>query len=112
MTGMLMQLLAGDRQANDKDGARSVGSIGGMDRPAHRLHDATADRQAEARAGALPIRRLHTIELVEDMLQIGWRNAGALVADTSMVTLASSGLARSLIDGVRVANILPRCRTG
>src|SRR2546428_826451 len=44
-----------ERQPDPEDRARAVGPVAGADRPALRLDEAAADREAKAGPGALPV---------------------------------------------------------
>src|SRR6185437_9620534 len=67
------------RQADCEHGATALAAIGGNDGPAHRLDETSADGETEAGAGALPVLRVDTIELVEDALAFAFGNPRPLV---------------------------------
>src|SRR5215469_12054115 len=67
------------RQLDGEYGARSIGAITRGDCAMHRLDETTADRKAQACAGAPSISTTDPVEFVEDALQVDWRNAWALV---------------------------------
>ena len=70
---------ARDRQADGEHGAAAVGAVGGDDGAVHGFDEAARDRKPEPGAGADLVGLLRAIELVEDVLEIGGRNAAALV---------------------------------
>ena len=55
----------------------------------HRLDEASADGEAEAGSGAAAVGAADAVELVEDVLQVGRRNAWALI-DNLQVDLCRS----------------------
>src|SRR5215469_13851664 len=67
------------RHFNGEDGPGAVGPVPGANGPPHGLDEAAADGKPEAGPGAAAIRGMHPVELVEDPLQILWRDAVPLV---------------------------------
>ena len=69
------------RQRNGEHRPRPIDTVAGDDGAAHRLDEAAADRKPEAGAGAHAVALSHTMELVEDALELLRRDALALVDD-------------------------------
>src|SRR5437762_8576700 len=70
--------LFGQRQ-REKEGDAALGQVLGPDAPAVRVHDALADREAEA--GAPAARLLAAIKLLEDLVLLTARQPRAAVGD-------------------------------
>ena len=73
--------VARDRQRDREHGAAAVGAVAGDDGAVHGLDEAARNGKPEAGAGPHLIGLLHAIELIENVLEVGRRNAFALVED-------------------------------
>src|SRR5579884_936361 len=63
------------REPDGQYRARPVAAVLRLDPAALHLDEAPADRKAETRAGAAPVLGIDAVELVEDPLQVGRRDA-------------------------------------
>jgi hypothetical protein len=82
-----------DGHADRQHCARTVAPIAGYNPSAQRFDKATANRQPEPSAGTPAILRLDAIELIENTLQIGGRNARTLIDDLDLYEFPVTGCA-------------------
>jgi len=95
------------RHPDRQNRAGTVLTVSRHDKAALRLDEATADRQPEPGAGALPVLRLDSVELVENPFEIAGRNARSFIDDFDRHDVAiapgahvDTGAKRGLIGGI------------